>query len=120
MKHCLGCREPITRQANYCKACGYKHRTRPRGLVYKIKVKNRGWFKFVGGTVDEKGYVRFHTKDGHIREHVWVMVQSLGRKLLSHEVVHHKDGNKFNNDIKNLVLMTKKEHDNLHLGRAII
>ena len=33
-------------RTKYCsKSCFYKYRTRPRGLVYKIVAKNRGWFK---------------------------------------------------------------------------
>ena len=38
----------------------------------------------------------------------------LGRKLRSDEIVHHKDGNKLNNSIDNLELLTRAEHINLH------
>jgi len=36
--------------------------------------------------------------------------QSLGRELTSDEDVHHKDGNKLNNVLSNLEVLTKKEH----------
>jgi len=29
-------------------------------------------------------------------------------------VIHHKDGNKTNNEIGNLQIMTREEHENLH------
>jgi len=44
-KYCLDCKKRITRQALYCKPCGYKHRPRPRGLVYILKSVNPTWFK---------------------------------------------------------------------------
>lgn len=46
--------------------------------------------------------------------HRHVMEQHLGRELLEEEQVHHKDGNKINNDIKNLEIMTCAEHARLH------
>ena len=49
-----------------------------------------------------------------IDEHRHVMEQFLRRKLKKNEVVHHKDGNKLNNNIENLQLMTDTEHRRLH------
>ena len=46
--------------------------------------------------------------------HRLVMEEKLGRKLQSNELVHHKDGNIFNNDPKNLELMSRNEHGRLH------
>lgn len=43
-------------------------------------------------------------------EHRYIIEQYLGRKLIRNEVVHHKDGNKANNDIENLELTTLSEH----------
>lgn len=44
--------------------------------------------------------------EGYILEHRLVMAESLGRLLLPTETVHHKDGNRTNNDIDNLELRT--------------
>lgn len=46
--------------------------------------------------------------------HRYLMEKSLGRKLTKDEVVHHIDGNKFNNDISNLQVMSVSEHCKLH------
>lgn len=47
-------------------------------------------------------------------EHRAVMEKFLGRKLYSSEIVHHIDGDKLNNDIKNLKLVSRKEHIAIH------
>ena len=46
--------------------------------------------------------------------HRSVVEQHIGRKLARDEVVHHIDGNKLNNDISNLMVMTKSAHMRLH------
>lgn len=51
---------------------------------------------------------------GYVREHRLVVEQKLGRYLEPHEVVHHKDGNKMNNDPDNLELTTLSEHTGEH------
>lgn len=50
-----------------------------------------------------------------IDEHRFVMEKHIGRKLNKNEIVHHIDGNKSNNNINNLQIMSKKEHRILHL-----
>lgn len=49
-----------------------------------------------------------------IRTHRYVMQNHLGRELNSNEIVHHKDGNKFNNDISNLEIVSRSEHMKMH------
>lgn len=63
--------------------------------------------------VGRTGYVLVRAPEGHpkarvdgsILEHRLVMEQTLGRFLEEHEIVHHKDGNRQNNDISNLELL---------------
>ena len=60
-----------------------------------------------------EGYRRF--KGSHILVHRWIMEKSLNRKLLPAEVVHHRDGNRLNNQINNLRLFPdQKMHDLYH------
>jgi hypothetical protein len=47
-------------------------------------------------------------------EHRYLMEQAIGRKLERHEQVHHIDGNKTNNDLSNLVLITASQHNKLN------
>ncbi|HHK7933132.1 TPA: HNH endonuclease signature motif containing protein [Serratia marcescens] len=60
------------------------------------------------------GYIAIWTEDGERLEHQVVMEKHIGRKLVSGEVVHHRDRNKKNNEITNLELMTQSEHAKIH------
>ena len=66
----------------------------------------------------ENGYlIKFkngYNKKGNVKLHRLIMEEHLGRKLTSDEIVHHIDGNKLNNDISNLQVMTRGEHSRLH------
>jgi hypothetical protein len=53
-----------------------------------------------------------------IREHVWVVEKHLGRKLSKGEVVHHKNGNKHDNRIENLEVMSQSEHIKKHFTKV--
>jgi len=51
---------------------------------------------------------------GMILEHRWVMSKHLGRALLKNEVVHHKNGNRADNWLRNLELYDRSEHMKHH------
>lgn len=67
-----------------------------------------------GRRMRRDGYVELWTPEGVQLEHRVVMEKHLGRALEASEIVHHRDGNKSNNAIENLELMTQREHARHH------
>lgn len=53
--------------------------------------------------------------EGWVYEHRYVMECHLGRALSGSEIVHHKDGDIYNNDISNLEVLSRSEHNHLHM-----
>jgi len=62
------------------------------------------------GRGDGKTYI----KRNGMHEHRYLMEKKLGRKLDTDEVVHHIDGNKRNNSLENLEVITRSEHSRHH------
>ena len=58
-------------------------------------------------------------KNGYIYHHRIVMENHIGRILTTNEVVHHINGNKKDNRIENLELMTNSEHVKHHSKKTI-
>ena len=74
--------------------------------------------KGVGVSLKPSGYIAFTTGENKGRSvHCVLMEESIGRGLFANEVVHHIDGNRSNNDLKNLSLMTRKDHAQLHAAQ---
>lgn len=58
---------------------------------------------------------------GYVYSHRVIVEQHLGRLLSRNEVVHHVDGNRRNNDIENLEILTPSRHSSRHAkGAAIV
>jgi len=66
---------------------------------------------------------RFYVYDGYLtisndkwrkQVHRAVMEKKLGRPLTTDEIVHHIDGDRFNNKLENLELHTRSSHMSIH------
>lgn len=85
----------------------------------KASLIRRGELYSKGMSVKKDGYIEYTRGENKYRSvHVVAMEKNIGRKLNSNEVVHHIDGNKSNNDLSNLALMTRSEHARLHAIEA--
>lgn len=72
------------------------------------------------GTWLENGYeITYIGNNVGIKTHRKVMEEHIGRKLLPKELIHHIDGNKLNNKIENLKIVTPSEHSKLHRKKDI-
>jgi transposase-like protein len=72
-----------------------------------------------GFSVKPSGYAEVTRGPHKLRGvHRLTVEQAIGRPLLPGEVVHHIDGNKLNNDLSNLAIMTPSTHARLHATEA--
>ena len=99
-----------------CHNLSKKGTNRPEYIGKKISESQRGknhWrFK---GNKNRKGYVSITPEHKRrVLVHRYVMENHIGRKLKPKEDVHHINGNKEDNEIENLQLLSHSDHTRLH------
>lgn len=67
------------------------------------------------GRSKDSAYTIIRIDGRYVPEHRHVMEQHLGRKLERTEEIHHKNHIKTDNNISNLVVLSKSEHAKLHM-----
>jgi len=68
---------------------------------------------YKGGWIQD-GYKFMYKNGRQIGEHTYTMEQHIGRRIKSNEVVHHLNGDRLDNRIENLELLTRREHMKIH------
>lgn len=112
---CVECGKRFDVQVNQADRYNVKYCSRAcKGAGKRRQLLGAGapWYK--GGFVGRHGYKVISVDSKKYLEHRYVMAQHLDRPLTKAETVHHIDGNKLNNDINNLQLMSYRDHQLLH------
>ncbi len=126
---CKGERGGATYHGPLCKRHYSKLVRKGDPLVGRAKRSDAGIARTrVGGERYHKGdgYIKVYNPDhpnankhGYVAEHTYVMSQHLGRPLHKGESVHHKNGIRDDNRIKNLELWTVPPRNNVRVEDAI-
>lgn len=111
----------ILRKQKLGKKLSPNHRAKViKTLRHGFREENPNWH---GKAINGEGYVLikapyhpYARKSGYMFEHRLVMERYLKRFLNRGEEVHHLNGNKQDNRVENLIVLSAKEHAKLHNG----
>lgn len=91
----------------YCsKQCYHRYR---KGRKRKEGYRHSWGYKYIF-KIDHP-----YANDGkYVAEHRLIMEEKMGRYLEPNEIVHHINGNKSDNRVENLVVISRQEHGRIH------
>lgn len=88
-----------------------------------IMTKYKASFDEIFKLSNSKSWDYYWLNNGEIKtsksEHRFIFEQLNNTKIPNNNVIHHKDFNSLNNNINNLLCLTKEEHDKLHVDSII-
>lgn len=107
-----------------CAFCGNMFERRPSEALWQFGARAccsrscAGRVRIPKTALSPKTRYRMTKRNGQRKaSHRLVVEQSIQRPLQAGEIVHHKDGNKLNNDLSNLEIVTAKKHAVIHLQK---
>lgn len=116
-KKCAGEAAKVGELVN-CPACGKAFYTTRNKCCSRECARELRKLNYEHKVYTENGYVieyqNGYNKKGNVKQHRRIMEEHLGRSLKRNEVVHHKNGNRSDNRLENLEVMTAGEHSSLH------
>lgn len=104
-KLCPVCGEAFRTKHFEAHTCSPKCRSK---LRWKVIHEQTGFKKVVNG------YVQIWIQNRLYPEHRHIMEQHIGRLLEKGECIHHINGNRSDNRLENLVLLTRGAHNSIH------
>jgi len=105
--HCLDCGVTINDQAIRCKPCSRIRAGNPR---WKGGIARRS----DGSILQLRPGHPYANAAGYVYLHRIIVEESLGRHLTGEEVVHHLNGDKEDNRLENLMVLSQAQHMRLH------
>lgn len=101
-----GCKEKLNK---------YDSRNRIRLFIAGHNSRQSGNPNWNGGIYINRGYITENVSKNYKRQHRRIVEEFIGRALKPEEHIHHKNGDKMDNRIDNLQIVSNSEHGKIHM-----